>query len=198
MSELRKALGRDTVRTRAPGYMLDVDPDRIDLYRFERLVAQAAEGGEAEQRTRLLREALGLWRGTPLADLAFEPFAHVEVARLEELRTAAREALVQAELELGRGAELVPELEQLVLDNPLHEGLRGQLMVALYRAGRQADALARFREEGARAIALSSLAEMAAAHRLYERAGFVRLPERDWSPVAGVDLIAYRLDLETA
>ena len=101
MSELRKALGRDTVRTRAPGYMLDVDPDRIDLYRFERLVAQAAEGGEAEQRTRLLREALGLWRGTPLADLAFEPFAHVEVARLEELRTAAREELVQAELELA-------------------------------------------------------------------------------------------------
>ena len=146
VSELRKALGRDTVRTRAPGYMLDVDPDRIDLYRFERLVAQAAEGGEAEQRTRLLREALGLWRGTPLADLAFEPFAHVEVARLEELRTAAREELVQAELELGRHSKLVGELETLVAENPLRERLRGQLMLALYRSGRQAEALDAYRQ----------------------------------------------------
>jgi DNA-binding SARP family transcriptional activator len=146
VSELRKALGPDTVRTRAPGYMLDVDPDRIDVYRFERLVAQAAEGGEAEQRTRLLREALGLWRGTPLADLAFEPFAHVEVARLEELRTAAREELVQAELELGRHSTLVAELETLVAENPLRERLRGLLMLALYRSGRQAEALDAYRQ----------------------------------------------------
>jgi DNA-binding SARP family transcriptional activator len=146
VSELRKALGPDTVRTRAPGYMLDVDPDRIDLYRFERLVAQAAEGGEADQRTRLLREALGLWRGTPLADLAFEPFAQVEVARLEELRTAAREELVQAELELGRHSKLVGELETLVAENPLRERLRGLLMLALYRSGRQAEALDAYRQ----------------------------------------------------
>jgi DNA-binding SARP family transcriptional activator len=146
VSELRKALGRDTVRTRAPGYMLDVDPDRIDVYRFERLVAQAAEGGAAEQRTRLLRDALGLWRGTPLADLAFEPFAYVEVARLEELRTAAREELVQAELELGRHSKLVGELETLVAENPLRERLRGLLMLALYRSGRQAEALDAYRQ----------------------------------------------------
>ena len=146
VSELRKALGRDTVVTRAPGYLLDVDPDRIDLYRFERLVAQAAEGGEAEQRSALLREALGLWRGAPLADLAFEPFAQVEVARLEELRTAAREELVQAELELGRHSKLVGELETLVAENPLRERLRGQLMLALYRSGRQAEALEAYRQ----------------------------------------------------
>ena len=146
VSELRKALGRDTVVTRAPGYLLDVDPDRIDLYRFERLVAQAAEGGEAEQRSALLREALALWRGAPLADLAFEPFAHVEVARLEELRTAAREELVQAELELGRHSKLVGELETLVAENPLRERLRGQLMLALYRSGRQAEALEAYRQ----------------------------------------------------
>ena len=146
VSQLRKVLGRDTVRTREPGYMLDVDPDRVDLHRFERLVAQAAEGGDAERRSSLLREALGLWRGAPMADLAFEPFAHVEVARLEELRTAAREELVQAELELGRHSQLVGELERLVAENPLRERLRGQLMLALYRSGRQAEALEAYRQ----------------------------------------------------
>ena len=93
-----------------------------------------------------MREALGLWRGTPLADLAFEPFAHVEVARLEELRTAAREELVQAELELGRHSKLVGELETLVAENPLRERLRGLLMLALYRSGRQAEALDAYRQ----------------------------------------------------
>jgi DNA-binding SARP family transcriptional activator len=146
VSGLRKVLGRDIVRTREPGYMLDVDPDRVDLHRFERLVAQAAEGGDAERRSSLLREALGLWRGAPMADLAFEPFAHVEVARLEELRTAAREELAQAELELGRHSRLVGELENLVAENPLRERLRGQLMLALYRSGRQAEALEAYRQ----------------------------------------------------
>jgi class 3 adenylate cyclase len=145
VSELRKVLGRDTVRTREPGYMLAVDPARVDLHRFERLVAQAAEGGDAARRASLLQEALALWRGPPLADLAFEPFAHVEVARLEELRTAAREELVQAELELGRHTQLVGELESLVAQNPLRERLRGQLMLALYRSGRQAEALEAYR-----------------------------------------------------
>ena len=146
VSELRKLLGPDSVRTREPGYVLDVDPDRIDLHRFERLVAQAAEGGEAELRSSLLREALALWRGTPLADLAFEPFAHVEIARLEELRTAAREKLVEAELELGRHSHLLGELETLVAENPLRERLRGELMLALYRSGRQAEALEAYRQ----------------------------------------------------
>ena len=146
VSDLRKALGRETVRTREPGYVLEVDPERIDVHRFERLVAQAAEGGDARRRASLLHEALGLWRGEPLADLAFEPFAHVEIARLEELRTAAREELVEAELELGRHAQLVTELESLVSENPWRERLRGQLMLALYRSGRQAEALEAYRQ----------------------------------------------------
>ena len=145
VSDLRKALGRDTVKTRPPGYVLDVDPACIDLHRFERLVAQAAEGGDAEQRSALLHEALALWRGDPLADLAYEPFAHVEVARLEELRTAAREELIDAELELGHHKRLVGELETLVAANPLRERLREQLMLALYRSGRQAEALDAYR-----------------------------------------------------
>src|SRR5262245_17442735 len=145
VSDLRKALGRDAVKTRAPGYVLDVDPGRIDLHRFERLVAQAAEGGDAERRSALLHEALALWRGDPLADLAYEPFAHVEVARLEELRTAAREELIDAELELGHHKQLVGELETLVAANPLRERLRAQLMLALYRSGRQAEALDAYR-----------------------------------------------------
>ena len=146
VSELRRVLGRDVVRTRQPGYILDVDPERVDLHRFERLVVQAAEGGDAERRSTLLREALTLWRGPPLADLAFEPFAHLEIARLEELRTAAREELIQAELERGRHAQLVGELETLVAEHPLRERLRGQLMLALYRSGRQAEALDAYRQ----------------------------------------------------
>jgi DNA-binding SARP family transcriptional activator len=141
VSDLRKVLGRETVRTKEPGYVLDVDPECVDLHRFERLVAQAAEGGAAERRSVLLHEALALWRGAPLADLAFEPFAHVEIARLEELQTTAREELIEAELELGHHAQVVGELEALVAENPWRERLRGQLMLALYRSGRQAEAL---------------------------------------------------------
>jgi len=146
VSDLRKTLGRDAVLTRPPGYVLDLDPERVDLHRFERLVGQAAEGGDPERRSSLLHEALGLWRGSPLADLAFEPFALVEIARLEELRTVAREELVQAELELGRHSKLVGELEALVGEHPLRERLRGQLMLALYRSGRQAEALTAYRQ----------------------------------------------------
>jgi DNA-binding SARP family transcriptional activator len=145
VSDLRKALGREAVRTSQPGYLLDVHPDQVDLHRFERLVAQAAQGGDAERRATLLHEALDLWRGTPLADLAFEPFAQVEIARLEELRTAAREELIEAGLELGRQAQLIGELESLVAEHPLRERLRGQLMLALYRSGRQAEALEAYR-----------------------------------------------------
>src|SRR5262245_60819928 len=146
VSELRKIVGRDAVRTREPGYVLDVDPERIDLHRFERLVAQAAEGGDPKRRSALLREGLALWRSDPLADLTYEPFAHVEVARLEELRTAAREELADAELELGHHTQIVGELETLVAEHPLRERLRGQLMLALYRSGRQAEALDAYRQ----------------------------------------------------
>ena len=145
VSELRKALGADALKTRAPGYVLEIEPDRVDFHRFERLVAQAAETEEAARRVDLLRQALALWRGPPLADLADEPFAQVEIARLEEQRTAAREDLIDAELELSRHALVVGELEALVGEHPLRERLRGQLMLALYRAGRQAEALEAYR-----------------------------------------------------
>ena len=146
VSDLRKALSPEVVATRSPGYMLGVDPERVDLHRFQRLVAQASEGGEAERRSALLREALALWRGPPLAELAFEPFAHIEIARLEEMRTAAREELIEAELQLGRHSPLVGELETLVTEHPLRERLRGQLMLALYRSGRQVEALEAYRQ----------------------------------------------------
>jgi DNA-binding SARP family transcriptional activator len=140
VSHLRKLLGADTVETRPPGYVLRLDPDRFDLARFERLVA-SARGAAPAERVRLLREALGLWRGPPLADLAFETFAQSEIRRLEELRAEALEARIDADLELGAGGELVGELESLVIQYPLRERLRGQLMLALYRSGRQAEAL---------------------------------------------------------
>jgi len=146
VSELRKALGPDVLHTRAPGYVLDVDPELVDVHRFQRLVARAGEGKDPELRATQLREALALWRGPPLADLALEPFAQVEIARLEELRTAAREDLIYAELEVGRHAQLVGEVEALVAEHPLRERLRGQLMLALYRSGRQAEALEAYRE----------------------------------------------------
>ena len=137
------------IETRPPGYRVRVEPDALDLLLVERLADDAGSArtsGDAEAAVRLYRQALAQWRGAPLADLAFEPFARPVIERLSDLRLTIVERCLGAELELGRGAELVAELEQLVLDNPLHEGLRGQLMVALYRAGRQADALARFRE----------------------------------------------------
>jgi DNA-binding SARP family transcriptional activator len=145
VSALRKQLGAETVETQAPGYRLAVGADRVDLHRFERLVATAGETEDARRRTDLLHEALALWRGPALADLAFEQFAQIPIARLEERRTAAREDLIAAELDLGRHAQLVGELEALVAEHPLRERLRGQLMLALYRSGRQAEALEAYR-----------------------------------------------------
>ena len=145
VSELRKALGADRLVTRAPGYLLAVDRDDVDAHRFERL-AREAPNGPPEERARVLREALALWRGPSLADLAFESFAQSEIARLEELRTSTREELFEAELELGRHAPLVAELEAFVGEHPLRERPRGELMLALYRSGRQADALEAYRQ----------------------------------------------------
>lgn len=140
ITQLRKVLPPDVLVTKPPGYRLQIDPEQLDLARFERLVARARPL-EPEQRAGLLREALGLWRGAPLADLAFETFAQREIARVEELRLEALEERIDADLELGAGAELVGELEALVAEHPLRERLRGQLMLALYRSGRQAEAL---------------------------------------------------------
>ena len=120
-------------------------PGELDLHEFERLLERAA-GEEPAVRATTLRSALSLWRGAPLADFAYEQFVQPEAARLEELRRLAVEERIEAELALGRGPELVPELEALVAERPLEERPRAQLMLALYRAGRQADALDVFRE----------------------------------------------------
>ncbi len=148
VAALRKALGGEVsaLRTSAPGYVLDVEPGALDLDRFIALRAESQEAGDEERRSELLREALGLWRDTPLADLSAEPFAAKAVARLEELRLEALEQRVDADLALGRHASLVPELEALVAEQPYRERPRAQLMLALYRSGRQADALGAYQD----------------------------------------------------
>lgn len=151
VSRLRRALGGEAARliSSAAGYRLRVEPDELDLSRFERLCAEgrrALVAGRHERAAARLRTALAEWRGPPLADVAFEPFAPPEVARLEDLRAAAVEDRIDADLAMGRGPELVGELEGLVAAEPLRERLRGQLMLALYRAGRQGEALHVYRD----------------------------------------------------
>jgi DNA-binding SARP family transcriptional activator/WD40 repeat protein/energy-coupling factor transporter ATP-binding protein EcfA2 len=152
VGRLRRALGDregERLQTRGRGYALRVEDGELDVDRFERLVR---DGGEALEHQRpadaaaRLREALALWRGSPLADVAYESFAQPEIARLEEERTAALERRIDADLTLGRHADLVAELEALVALHPLRERLRGQRMLALYRCGRQAEALEAYRE----------------------------------------------------
>jgi DNA-binding SARP family transcriptional activator len=150
ISQLRKLLGPDVLETRAPGYCLNVPPDALDVERF-RAAVEEARSLEPDERGAKLRAALSLWRGPALADFTFEGFAQADIARLEELRLAAIEGRVQADLDAGRHAELVGELEGLVEQHPLRERLRGQLMLALYRAGRQAEALEAY-QDGRRAL----------------------------------------------
>jgi YVTN family beta-propeller protein len=149
VSALRKTLGAERIVTRAPGYLLAVDPGSVDLGRFERLVREgraAFAADDADDASRTLSEALALWRGPPLADLNSMSFAYAEGLRLEQLRLAALEERIEAELALGRHADVVPDLEALVAQHPLREKLRGQLMVALYRCGRQPEALRVYQE----------------------------------------------------
>jgi DNA-binding SARP family transcriptional activator len=154
VAQLRKALsdGEPSDRlivTRAPGYVLTLEPDRLDLHRFERLAdegSRALSEGRWSEASKALHEALALWRGPALADLAYEGFAQPEIARLAELRLSTLESRIEADLALGRHAEVIPELEALVAEQPLRELPRGQLMLALYRTGRQAEALALYRE----------------------------------------------------
>jgi YVTN family beta-propeller protein len=149
VSRLRKDLGQGVVLTRGHGYVLDVEPEQLDAARFERLISEgrdALRGGEPGRASELLREALGLWRGPPLGELAYEPFAQSHIARLEELRLVALEHRIEADLALGNHAALIPELETLVREHPARERLRAQLILALYRSGRQADALASYRD----------------------------------------------------
>jgi len=148
VSRLRKALGdAEALATTPAGYCLRVRADELDAERFARLVEdgrRALDAGQAEHAAAVLRQALALWRGPPLAELVFEPFAQAEIARLQEQRLVALEARVEADLAAGRHVALVGELRQLVAANPTRERLVGQLMLALYRCGRQVDALEAF------------------------------------------------------
>jgi DNA-binding SARP family transcriptional activator len=157
VSRLRKVLdersagerNQAVLATRSPGYVLRVEDGQLDADRFAGLLARgrtALAQGAALEASSLLREALALWRGPPLSEFAFDSFAQEEIARLEELRLAALEERVEADLALGSQHDLVAELEALVTRHPLRERMRGQLMVALYRCGRQADALQAYRD----------------------------------------------------
>jgi DNA-binding SARP family transcriptional activator len=149
VSRLRKALPQDVLTTRSPGYIIRVDSDELDLHRFERMVDEGRSllaRGLAADASERLRDALSLWRGPALADFAYESFAQAAIARLEEIRLAAVELRIDADLALGRHDELVAELDALVAEHPLRERLRGYLMTALYRSGRQAEALDAYQE----------------------------------------------------
>ncbi len=145
VSQLRKSLGPEILETKPPGYRLRVRKGELDLDRF-RVAVENARALEPAQRAAKLCEALGFWRGPPLADFAFESFAQPHIAHLEELRLATLEERVEADLEAGRHGELVGELEALVEEHPVRERLRGQYMLALYRSGRQAEALQTYQE----------------------------------------------------
>lgn len=178
ISELRKALGAEsTIDTQPPGYVIRLAPEQLDLHRFERLTDEAGPA-EARLAAGLLREALGLWRGEALADLAFEPFARPAIDRLEEIRLAALERRVEADLALGRHVEATAELEQLVAEHPLRERLRGQLMLALYRSGRQAEALDVYRQARAKLVEEFGL-EPSARLRELERSILAQDPALD-------------------
>ena len=148
VSQLRKSLGADRLVTQPPGYSVRVEEGELDLDRFERLVREGREllgAGDSKAAAKRFAEALELWRGPPFTEFRAEPFARDAGARLEDARLAAIEERIEADLALGRHARLVPELEDLVAREPLRERPRAQLMLALYRSGRQADALELYR-----------------------------------------------------
>src|SRR5262245_55221732 len=168
---LRTLLGGDRIERQPPGYRLHLEPGELDLDRFEALLEQgrsAAAAGDPVMARDRLGDALALWRGRALADLASESWLRVEAARLEERRLLALEGRIDAELQLGGGAALVGELERLAAQNPFRERLLGQLMLSLYRAGRPADALAEyqaFRRRFADELGLEPNAELRALER---------------------------------
>ena len=152
VSRLRKALRRDSEQillTRPNGYMLSLGADQLDLFVFERLLEEgrsALETGAADDAAAALRRALALWRGRAFDDVSYEPFAQIEIERLEERRLEAIEDRIEADLAVGRDVQLASELEALVRKHPLRERFRGQLMLALYRSGRQAEALDEYQD----------------------------------------------------
>jgi DNA-binding SARP family transcriptional activator len=146
VSQLRKLLGPGLLHTRPTGYLLEVDGDQLDLARFEHLVLKARDAAEPSDRALLLRDALALWRGAPLADMELETFAQAEIHRLDDLRLGALEDRIAADIEAAADAQLVTEIEALVRGHPLRERLRAHLMLALYRSGRQAEALSAYHD----------------------------------------------------
>ncbi len=175
VSRLRKTLarnGHEPIATRPPGYALRVEPEQLDAACFERLVAEAREraaAGETKAARNLLAEALALWRGPALDGIELESAARTEAARLEELRLAAEMERIDCDLALGSHDDVIADLETLVAEHPLRERLRGQLMLALYRAGRQADALRVYQEARRTLVEELGLEPSAALQRL-ERA----------------------------
>ena len=171
VSRLRKSLGSGVIETRAPGYAVRTDVDELDLARFERLHAlgrDELERGRAAAAHRAFGEALSLFRGAPLADFNYEPWAEREVNRLEEARLSCLEERIAAELALGRHGSVLVELEHLVAENPFREQLRGYFMLALYRSGRQADALESYNEARAdldSELGIEPSAELKTLHR---------------------------------
>jgi DNA-binding SARP family transcriptional activator len=199
VSDLRKRLeptrtkggAPAALQTAPPGYRLAVEPRCVDANRFRRLLEEA-RAGEAAERAATLREALGLWRGPALADFTYEPFAQREITTLEELRLEAIEQRVDADMAVGPGSELVAELEALVAEHPFRERLRGQLMLALYRTGRQADALEVYRD--ARRTLVEELGiEPAAALRQLEQAILRQDPSLDLEPPGAQPVAAPKL-----
>jgi YVTN family beta-propeller protein len=184
VSRLRSVLGDGVVETVPQGYVLRLDRAAVDLLRFEDLVGRGRaelEADDAKRAASTLREALSIWRGPPLAGLEDEPFARVAMARLADLKVAARELRVDSDLALGRHAQVVGELEALIAEHPFRERLRGQLMLALYRSGRQADALAVYRET--RAVLVAELGvEPGPELRHLEAAMLSHDPELDLAP----------------
>ncbi|MGH9277389.1 MAG: AfsR/SARP family transcriptional regulator, partial [Acidimicrobiales bacterium] len=171
------------VRTQAPGYALAVEPDAIDARRFERLLDEgraALAASDPALALEQLTEGLSLWRGPALVDLAYHDFASVEVARLEELRLAALEEQADAELALGRHAEVVARLRSLLEDHPLRERLWCQLMLGLYRCGRQADALRAF-QRAKRHLGEELGIEPSRALMALEADILVQAPALDWT-----------------
>src|SRR5499427_465289 len=149
ISRLRRLLPADRLITTGPGYMLRVFPAELDAAQFEQLIFEGRDvlaAGAAAEAVQLLDQAMTLWRGPPLADFRYEPFAQAEIARLEELQLACLEERNEAQLALGLAGALTAELGRMVADHPLRERLRGQLMLALYRSGRQTEALDAYRE----------------------------------------------------
>jgi len=168
---------------RKPGYLLQLDTDELDLARFQRLADQGTQAlrGAPELAAARLREALRLWRGRPLAEFTDEPFAQAESARLAEQHLAVLQARIEADLALGRHAELVAELQALVAEYPLQEGLHRQLLLSLYRSGRQAEALGAYQRT--RKLLAEELG-IDPGHALQELQGAILAQDRrlDWSP----------------